>query len=267
MTTVAEAAEQLARAGVPSARHDAEACHLLGVRTHELPRSDLGSGYEDLVARRARREPLQYIVGSSGFRRLELLVGPGAFVPRPETELLAGWVIDALQMHDSPVVVDLCAGPGTIALAIAYELPGAVVYAVEAEPAAADWARRNIEATGLPVKLAIADVAGVLPELNGTVDAVVANPPYLVRGSVRQPEVQEHEPDVALYADDNGIAVIQQVLTSAERLLRPGGLVAVEHGDDHGSVVPELVREHGFTDVRDHRDLADRDRFTTGVRA
>ena len=153
MTTIADAATRLAQAGVPSARHDAEAlaCHVLGVPSHELPRTDLGPQYDVLVERRAAREPLQYIVGSSAFRRLEVLVGPGAFVPRPETELLAGWVIDALRQRGAPVVVDLCAGPGTIALAVAQELPGAQVHAVESDPAAAAWAQRNIEATGLPV--------------------------------------------------------------------------------------------------------------------
>lgn len=268
MITIADAAQRLADAGVASPRHDAEAlaAHLLGVPAYELPRTDLGPGYDGLVARREAREPLQYIVGTAAFRRLELLVGPGAFVPRPETELVAGWLIEHLESLTEPVVVDLCAGPGTIALAVASEVPAARVHAVEADTAAADWARRNIAATGLPVVLCEAEVDAALHDLDGSVDAVVANPPYLVRELTLDPEVRDHEPDVALFAEGDGLGVIRRVVETASRLLRPGGLLAVEHADDQGAVVPALLTAVGFVDVEDHRDLAGRDRFATGRR-
>src|SRR3954464_9257331 len=179
--TLPEAEKVLTGAGVPSARHDAEAlaCHLLDVRRHELPSADLGAGYDALVTRRAAREPLQYIVGSAPFRHLDVLVGPGAFIPRPETELLAGWVIDLVKAQEAPVVVDLCTGPGTIALSIAQEVPQARVYAVELTEVAAGWARRNIDATGVAVHLETSELADALSGLDGTATAVVANPPYI----------------------------------------------------------------------------------------
>ena len=267
MTTIAMAAQQLADAGVPSARHDAEALasHLLGVARHQLPRDDLGADYAALVARRAAREPLQYIVGSTAFRHLELLVGPGVYVPRPETELLAGWVIDAVAGIIAPVVVDLCTGPGTIALAVADEVPGAHVHAVELDPIAAEWARKNVANTGLDVAIHQADASDALPQLDGTVDAVVSNPPYVAVGDEDRldPEVRGHEPARALFADDDGLAVVSSVVMTARRLLKSGGVVAIEHAADQGEVVPAIVHAAGFVDVRDHRDLAGRDRFTT----
>lgn len=250
--TVSEATAVLARAGVPNAAHDARV----------LARH---ADFEALVARRAEREPLQYILGRAPFRHLEVLVGPGAFIPRPETELLAGWVIDAVREHVRPRVVDLCSGPGTIALAVALELPQADVHAVEIDAVAAEWAHCNVEATGLPVTLHTSSVADALPDHNSRVDAVVANPPYIVRGSIDQPEVRDFEPAVALYDDSaDGLAVIRAVIATARRLLRSGGLVAVEHGDDQGAEVAKHLHANGFVDVEDHRDLTGRDRFVTG---
>ncbi|MDX6287518.1 MAG: release factor glutamine methyltransferase [Frankiales bacterium] len=267
MSTVAAAAQRLADAGVPSARHDAEAlaAYLLGVQRHALPRGDLGADYDELVARRAAREPLQYIVGTAPFRQLELLVGPGVYVPRPETELVAGWIIDALVGVPAPLVVDLCTGPGTIALGVADEVAGARVHAVELDPNAIAWARKNVAHTGLDVMLHHADAAHALRELDGTVDAVVSNPPYVpVEDQHRlDPEVRDHEPSRALYADDDGLAIVSSVVMTAKRLLRPGGVIAIEHSADQGAAVPAIVQAAGFVDVLDHRDLAGRDRFTT----
>jgi release factor glutamine methyltransferase len=269
-----DAARALQDAGVESAHHDAEAlaAHALGVDRSNLAKAGVFSGaqfelFRTLILRRAKREPLQYILGTATFRRVDVLVGPGAFVPRPETEVVAGWVIDRYLRHGAPVIVDLCAGPGTMALALAQEMPNARVHAVEVDVAAADWAKRNIEATGLDVTLHVTDVADCLTDLDASVDVVAANPPYLVRGTVDQPEVVDHEPEIALYAGDGGVAVIRQVVATAHRLLRPGGTLVVEHGDTQGSVVPALLREQGFTEVHDHQDLTGRDRFTTGVRA
>jgi release factor glutamine methyltransferase len=251
--TVTQAVETLRRAGVPSPEHDARA-----LAQHE--------DFAELVARRAAREPLQYIVGSAPFRYLDILVGPGAFIPRPETELLVGWVIDTARALDRPVVVDLCAGPGTIALAVAHEVPAARVHAVEVAASAAVWARRNIDATALPVSLHVADIRDAVPELHGTVDVVVANPPYLVKGSVDQPEVRDHEPEIALYDEGDGLCVIRDVVVAANRLLRPGGVVAIEHGDDQGAEVTAYLRSSSYAEVTDHRDLTGRDRFATGRR-
>jgi release factor glutamine methyltransferase len=268
---IGDAALALADAGVDSARHDAEmlAAFALGVDRAHLSRSAMFDGaqfelFRSVVIRRAAREPLQYIVGTAPFRHLDVLVGPGAFVPRPETELVAGWVIDALREQRKPAVVDLCAGPGPIALSIAHEVPGAQVYAVEVDPAAASWARRNIEATGLTVTLEVADIVDAVPALNGTCDAVVANPPYLLRGSVEQPEARDFEPEIALYDEGDGLAVIRSVVTTARRLLRPHGVLAIEHGDEQAAAVTEHLVTSGFVDVEDHRDLAGRDRFATG---
>ena len=270
MTTIAQATQELADAGVPSARHDAEAlaAYFLGVRRQALPMGDLGADYDALVRRRALREPLQYIVGSAGFRHIDVLVGPGVFVPRPETELVAGWVIDVLRGHERPTVVDLCSGPGTIALAIADEIPSARVHAVEVDPVAATWARKNVDHLGSTVVVHEVDVADALSELDGTVDAVVANPPYIPPSDAHllDREVREFEPVRALFADDDGLAVIRDVVATASRLLRPGGVLAVEHGEGQGSAVFELIRPNGFVDVADHRDLLDRDRFATARR-
>ena len=249
--TINEATRLLAHAGVPSPEHDAR------VLSHF-------DDFDERVRRRAAREPLQYIVGSAPFRHLDVLVGPGAFIPRPETELLAGWVIDALKPLDAPVVVDLCTGPGTIALAIAQEVPHAQVYAVELDEAAAAWARRNIDATGLTVHLEVAEMTRALPSLNGTVTAVVANPPYIVRGTIDQPEVRDFEPAIALYDEGDGLGTIRDVVVAANRLLRLGGLVAIEHGDDQALEVARYLEASGYLEVEDHRDLNGRDRYATG---
>ncbi|MFL6241274.1 MAG: peptide chain release factor N(5)-glutamine methyltransferase [Actinomycetes bacterium] len=267
---IGDAAAALAEAGVDSAQHEAEvlAAHVLGVGRSELASAPMFTGqqfetFSALVRRRTTREPLQYLVGSAPFRHLDVLVGPGAFIPRPETELVAGWAIDTARTIDAPVVVDLCSGPGTIALAIAQEAPNARVHAVEIDADAAAWAARNIAATGLQVQLHVADVVDALTSLNGDVDVVVANPPYLTRGTIDQPEVRDFEPDIALY-DGEGLGVIDAVVHVATRLLRPRGHVVVEHGDDQGGAVTGLLAAAGFTDVADHRDLTGRDRFSTG---
>lgn len=267
----------LAAAGVPSPRHDAEAlaAHVLGLRRSQLAQRDgLAAAdectYHSLVRRRAAREPLQHLTGTAAFRHLEIAVGPGVFVPRPETEVLAGWVIDAVRALRAPVVVDLCAGSGAVALAVAAEVPAARVHAVEVDPAAHAWAARNIERCGLAdrVRLHLADASEALGELDATVDAVASNPPYIPLGSDPiDPEVRDHDPPLALWSGGDGLAMVRVVAGAAVRLLRPGGVLAVEHADSQGETVPRLLREAGlWTDVRDHQDLAGRPRFTTARR-
>lgn len=268
---LAAATATLVAAGVASPRHDAEAlaAHLLGARRGGLTarEPDLGPEYDDLVARRAAREPLQHLTGSVGFRRLDLAVGPGVFIPRPETECLVGWALDALRGRREPLVVDLCTGTAAIALAVADELPGARVHAVDSDPVALAWARRNVADTGLPVTLHLADAASALPALTGRVDAVLANPPYLPVGLPVEPEVARHDPPAALWGGPDGLATVRVLAARAATLLRPGGLLAVEHGDDQGAAVAALLADAGdWTDIADHADLTGRPRFASANR-
>lgn len=268
-------------AGVPSSAHDARAlaAHALGlarpgdlVLVDEL--GDAQPAFEELVARRAQRVPLQHLVGSVGFRHLELAVGPGVFTPRPETESVVQWAVDRLVRLGlpAPLCVDLCAGSGTIAFALANEVPGAVVHAVERDPAALAWAHRNAAlriAAGDPeVQLHLGRAEHALPDLAGRVDLVASNPPYVATADFLEPEVVDHEPGIALWAGEDGLDGLRIVESAARRLLRPGGLLVAEHADRHGESAPGLLRAAGgWEDVADHRDLAGRDRFVTARRS
>ncbi|MBM7082808.1 peptide chain release factor N(5)-glutamine methyltransferase [Micromonospora humidisoli] len=277
---VARAARTLADAGVASARSEAEQ---LAAYVLEVPRGRLAladgftaaqrARYDTLVARRADREPLQHLTGRAGFRHLELAVGPGVFVPRPETELLAGWGIDRASTRDAPVVVDLCSGSGAIALAVAQEVPAARVVAVERSPAALAWLRRNAAeraaAGDRPVEVVAADVTDpeLLADLVGAVDVLLCNPPYVPRSVPVPPEVAGHDPDEAVFGGADGLVVLRPVLRRVAELLRPDGELGVEHDDTHGGAVPALLTADGrYTAVRAHRDLAGRPRFATASR-
>jgi release factor glutamine methyltransferase len=277
---IAVAASRLADAGVESPRTDAEliAAHVHGVSRgalHTVPDTAFDPRYWDDVARRASREPLQHITGLAYFRYLELEVGPGVFVPRQETEVMTGWAIDALGEMDvaEPVVADLGTGSGAIALAIAQEVPGARVHAVEADPLARQWAERNIArvAQAAPhtagrVTLHAGDFAGVLPGADGSVDLLISNPPYIPIGSWVPPEVGEYDPATALWSGQDGLDAIRVVEGVARRLLRSGGQVAVEHGAPQGAAVYWVfAEERGWHRTRNHPDLAGRDRFVTAA--
>jgi release factor glutamine methyltransferase len=277
---VAVAASRLAEAGVESPRTDAEliAAHVHGVSRgalHTVPDAAFDPRYWDDVARRASREPLQHITGLACFRYLELEVGPGVFVPRPETEVMTGWAIEALAGMDTaePVVADLGTGSGAIALAIAQEVPGSLVHAVEADPLARQWAERNIARcaraaphTSGQVILHSGDFAAALPELGGVVDLVISNPPYIPAGAWVPPEVGEYDPATALWGGADGLDAIRVVERTARRLLRGGGLVTVEHGAQQGSAVYWLfAEESGWRGTRNHTDLAGRDRFVSAA--
>lgn len=274
MDEIALATARLAEAGVPSPRTDAEeiAAFVHGVRRgqiHLVPDSEFDALFWEGIARREAREPLQHITGHAYFRYLELEVGPGVFVPRPETEVLAGWAIDRLHEMDvaSPIVVDLGTGSGAIALSIAQEVALSQVHAVEVDPVAYGWAKRNIVELGQGrVSLHPEDLADCLPELDGQVDLVVSNPPYIPPGAVpRDPEVRDYDPSRALYGSgEDGLDEVRAVERTARRLLRPGGLIAVEHADQQGSAVYlAFSEEHGWRDARNNADLANRDRFVT----
>jgi release factor glutamine methyltransferase len=274
------ATARLAEAGVDSPRTDAEliAAHVHGVRRselHSVPDSGFDPRFWDEIGRRAAREPLQHITGLAYFRYLELEVGPGVFVPRPETEVMTGWAIEALRRIDvaEPVLADLGTGSGAIALAIAQEVPRAVVHAVEADPLARQWAQRNIRRcaqasphTGGRVFLHAGEFRSALAEFDHTFDLVISNPPYVPVGAILPPEVGEYDPSAALWSGGDGLSAIRDVEGAARRLLRPGGLVAVEHGAPQGSAVYWIFsEERGWRNTRNHRDLADRDRFVTAT--
>jgi release factor glutamine methyltransferase len=266
-----EAAARLRDAGVESPEHDAEVllAHVLGVERSRLALVDdvpapAAEEYAVLVARRAAREPLQHLTGTAWFRHVELLVGPGVFVPRPETELLAGWAVESASPLDGPVVVDLGTGSGAIAKAVAHEVPAARVYAVELDEAAHGWAVRNLAGTG--VDLRQGDLAVAFDDLAGAVDVVVSNPPYIPHEAWESvaAEVRDHDPDLALYASGDGLDTIRVVEERAALLLRPGGVVGVEHADLQGESAPAVFSgTDRWEQVRDHRDLAGRPRFLT----
>ena len=275
-------ARVLADAGIDSARADVEllAAALLGVSRGEVRAAAvLGRpapvGLEALVARRATRVPLQHLTGTAPFRTRELAVGPGVFVPRPETEQVAQAAVDeaaaVLARRGSVVVVDLCAGSGAIALAVAREVPGSEVHAVELDAQAYGWARRNVEeAQDAPVHLVRGDARTALRTLDGTVDVVVANPPYIPPDAVPvDPEVREHDPAVALYGlGPDGLTVPAGVVEAAARLLVPGGLFVMEHAEVQAEAVRGLVRACGaFEQVETRADLTGRDRMVVARRS
>ncbi len=282
-TAVRQGARRLAEAGLPSPRVDAEvlAAHVSALSRPALQAAlltgtvlseDAGSQLRALVDRRAGGQPLQHLTGWAGFRRLSLAVGPGVFVPRPETELLAGWAIAAVCAAGPPdgrgtTVLDVGTGTGAIAAAVADEAPGARVLAIELDPVAHGWAARNLAGTG--VELLAGDGTQLdarHPELAGQLDVLVANPPYIPLDAWESVpvDVRDHDPGMALWGGADGLAVITALVAAAGRLLRPGGIVGIEHADVQGGAVIDLLAGTGrFRDTRDHRDLAGRPRYTT----
>ncbi|QFZ22980.1 peptide chain release factor N(5)-glutamine methyltransferase [Saccharothrix syringae] len=276
---ILEAERMLAAAGVDSPRADAEllAAHVLGVERSRLPLIPLVDppvvdALHKVVLRRVERIPLQHITGWAHLGGLDLDVGPGVFVPRPETELPLVWGLSTLDRPD-PLVVDLCTGSGALALAVAHHRPDARVHAVERDTTALAWARRNADARAAagdtPITLHAGDVTApdLLSDLDGRVDLVLCNPPYVPDDTEVPPEVSDHDPRQAVFGGPDGLAVIRHVVTAAARLLRPGGHVAIEHDDTQGESVPALLAARRvLTDVADHPDLAGRPRFATARR-
>ncbi|MBM6405493.1 peptide chain release factor N(5)-glutamine methyltransferase [Phycicoccus sp. CSK15P-2] len=281
---VARARAALAAADVPSPEADALelASFALGCDTAEVRRRMVlrtpvddqdAARFQDLVEERLLRVPLQHLTGRAFFRRLALAVGPGVFVPRPETEVTAGLAIDAaLAAGPDPVVVDLCTGSGAIALAVADEVPGARVHAVELSEEAHAWAAQNVAryagSTEHAVDLRLGDATTAFDDLEGTVDVVVSNPPYIPDGAVPvDPEVRDHDPEVALYGRSaDGLTVPLAVGERAAVLLRPGGVLVMEHADAQGESLPAALRSTGaWATVEDRADLTGRPRVTTAV--
>ncbi len=262
----------LREAGVASPERDADLllAHVLGVPLGRLALVEDLAGpdqehYDALLARRAAREPLQHLTGTAAFRHVDLAVGPGVFVPRPETELLAGWAIDEARGLGRPaVVVDLCTGSGAIARAVVDEVPDAEVHAVELDEPALAWAERNLAGTG--VDLRHGDLGTAFDDLVGRVDVVVCNPPYIPLEAWESvaAEARDHDPHLALFSGQDGLDAIRVLERRAAGLLRPGGVVGAEHADVQGESAPGVFAASGrWVEVIDHRDLAGRPRYVT----
>jgi release factor glutamine methyltransferase len=276
-----EAAEALAAAGIQDPTVDAEllAGHVLGVSRGSVqakavmdvrvPISE-AARLREAVRRRAAREPLQHITGRAPFRSLELLVGPGVFVPRPETELLAQLAVDALRSsaEPEPIGIDLGTGSGAVALAMATEVPHARIFAVERSPEAYEWARRNVNESGADnLELVQGDLTDAFAELEGRAAVVASNPPYVPDDAIpRDPEVRLFDPPAALYGGEDGLDVVRVISRRALTLLRPGGLVAIEHGEFQGEAVQSILDADGWHASATHVDLTLRDRVTTALR-
>lgn len=270
----------LTGAGVPSPGVDARAlaAHVLGTDRLDLvdppePGPQFMSRYAELVERRRQREPLQHITGRAPFRYLELTIWPGVFVPRPETEMVVEAAIEAARGYGSrPLVVDLCSGSGAIALALAQEVPGTQVVAVELGEQPVQAITENAQRLGLQVQVLQADAtaATTLADLDAAVDVVVANPPYIPPDAVPQEaEVRDHDPDLALYGGGpDGLDVPRGVLATATRLLHAGGRLVMEHAEVQAAAVREMVRRSGaYTDVHTRVDLTGRDRMVVATRS
>lgn len=268
-TELEQAEAELAEAGVASPRADAEllmsyvtgvprALLIVSARLDEVQRRS----YRELIEARSRRVPLQHLTGSAAFRYVDLDVGPGVFVPRPETELLAGWAVERTRAAEAPVVVDLCTGSGAIALSLVHEVPHARVHAVELDERAFGWAQRNLDGTG--VDLRQGDMAEAFDDLDGQVDVVVSNPPYIPLEAWESvsTEVRDHDPALALWSGDDGLDAMRVLEQTAWRLLKSGGVVGAEHADAQGVSAPQVFAGR-WADVQDHLDLAGRPRFVT----
>lgn len=276
---VRTAAQRLADVGVPDPLVDAEllAGHILGRRRGEVQAAIVrGDGIDDAamsaldeaVTRRAAREPLQHITGTAPFRHLELAVGPGVFVPRPETETVVQYAIDALlsSPESAPVGIDLGTGSGAIALAMATEVPHARIFAAELSEDAHAWASRNVAGVE-NLTLVLSDLGEAFPELDGTASVVISNPPYVPDAAIpRDPEVRLFDPAMALYGGEDGLDIVRVLSSRALRLLRPGGLLVIEHGELQGESIRDLLTADGWRAPATHRDLTLRDRTTTALR-
>ncbi|MEY2816458.1 MAG: hypothetical protein RJA78_1034 [Actinomycetota bacterium] len=265
------------QAGIESASADAEILlgHLLNLSRGELQSKIITDEefseveeFEALVSKRAERFPLQHLTGVAHFRRLTLKVGPGVFVPRPETEVVTQIAVDALKASGSPepIAVDLATGSGAIALSIAVEVPNTKVFAIELSEDALKYTKQNFAELAPDAVLVHGDLADAFTELDGSVDVLVSNPPYIPDEMIPiYPEVHLHDPSLALYGGADGLDVVRKVDEAARRLLRPGGSLIIEHADMQGEAVRELLLASGWRQVRTHRDLVGRDRATTAL--
>jgi release factor glutamine methyltransferase len=273
------ATDKFSAAGVSSPSVDAEllGCYiletdrseltLLAIANRQFPENKLAD-FLVAVARREKREPLQHITGIAPFRHLELEVGPGVFSPRPETEQVVDLAIQKTKQVLAPLIVDLCAGSGAIAISISTEVSSATVYAVELSKQAFEYLRRNYENYGLDTQtLRNEDLKTALLELDGTVDLVVSNPPYIPDAAVPVDlEVQLHDPALALYGGEDGLDVIREISTRALALLRPGGQLVLEHAHTQAAAIGELLLSQGWQEIVSSQDLTGKDRMISAKR-
>lgn len=278
---VRDAAARLSAAGIGDAQVDAEllaahawdssrgAVQAAAIRGDRAPDADAAARFSDLVARRADRVPLQHLTGRAPFRHVELEVGPGVFVPRPETEGVAQLAIDALAASASPapIAVDLGTGSGAIAIALATEVPHARVFAVERSPEAFSWTERNARRLAPDnLTLALGDLADAFDELDGTASVVVSNPPYVPDDAIpRDPEVRLYDPPAALYGGADGLDVVRVVSRVGLRLGHPGATIIIEHGEWQGAQIRDILTADGWRAAATHPDLTLRDRATTAL--
>lgn len=273
--------QRLAGVGIVDPAVDAEllAAHVVGAGRGAVQAAAIrGDGVTDdeaarftaLIERRATREPLQHLTGSAPFRHLELRVGPGVFVPRPETEMVAQLAIDALAAAASPapIAVDLGTGSGAIALALATEVPHAQVFAAENSVDAFVWTKENFARVDADnATLAFIDLEHAFPELDGRVSVVVCNPPYVPDAAIpRDPEVRFFDPPAALYGGEDGLDVVRAVSRVALRLGHPGAVLVLEHGEWQGAPIRDILTADGWRAASTHPDLTMRDRATTAIR-
>lgn len=272
---------EFAAAGVPDPVVDAELllAHAMNLTRGQVQAKialdallapELVAGFQALANRRAAREPLQHITGRAPFRSVELSVGPGVFVPRPETELVAQFAIDALRAsaESEPIAVDLGTGSGAIAIALATEVPHARIFAVELSRDAHAWAARNVAASRAGnLELRLGDLATAFPELDDRAAVAISNPPYVPTNAVpRDPEVRMFDPAVALYGGVDGLEVVRKVSVASLRLLHAGGTLVIEHGEMQGAGIRDLLAADGWRAASTHPDLLGRDRATTALR-
>ncbi|MCX6496219.1 MAG: peptide chain release factor N(5)-glutamine methyltransferase [Rhodoluna sp.] len=237
--------------------------------TGESIDSDQEEKFLELVNKRAERFPLQHLTEVAYFRSLELKVGPGVFVPRFETETVTQLAVDALKAvpTENPIAVDLATGSGAIALSLAVEVPTAQVFAVELSEEALVYTRANFARYAPGATLRQGDLADAFPELDGQVDVLVSNPPYIPDEMIPiYPEVHLHDPSMALYGGVDGLDLVRKVEISAKRLLRKGGALIIEHADMQGDAIRQLILSLGWRQCATHKDLSGRDRATTAIR-
>lgn len=276
-----DAVARLTAAGVPDPAVDAEllAAFVLGAGRGEVQAASIRGDrispearerLSDLIARRATRVPLQHLTGRAPFRHLELRVGPGVFVPRPETEMVVQLAIDALRAAASPapIAVDLGTGSGAIALAMATEVPHARVFAAENSVDAFLWTKENFAMVGAEnARLAFIDLEHAFPDLDGTVSVVASNPPYVPDAAIpRDPEVRFFDPPAALYGGEDGLDVVRVLSAVGLRLAHPGGTIVIEHGEWQGAAIRDILSSDGWLAAATHPDLTLRDRATTAIR-
>ena len=276
---LAMASQKLSEVGVPSPQADATwlLCHVLDTNRSDLLTRitfDQELTIEQLadflaaISRREKREPLQHITGKAAFRSLELMVGPGVFVPRPETEQVVQYAIDYLRQLPKPgVAIDLGTGSGAIAIAMATEVPQTKVYAVELSEAAFAYAAKNIEANAAMVELRLGAMQNVVSDLVGGLDVVISNPPYIPNSAIpKDPEVKNYDPELALYGGEDGLDVIRDISAIAAALLRSGGLLVLEHADGQSEAIRELLLNDGWLSVNAFQDATLRYRTITAIR-